>query len=147
MAPALRAIRRAEIDSDIWEFEHDSIANGPSPAIHMIIRLVAGIPSDLCWRVESVPPHRYALGHRAALAATAALVITVLWIAPVWFGRSQSNVAGGVRDCADEYAALSAASRTRADYRMQVFSCVGAFFGRDTRAAPPRGWDVNLPRE
>lgn len=142
-----RDVRRAEIESDLWEFEHDSNARGLSPAVHVLARLVIGIPSDVCWRVESRLPERPALRPHAALAATAALVIAALWMAPVWLGRSQPNVAGGLRDCADEYAALSPASRTRPDYRMQVFSCVGAFFRSDSRGVRPRGWDVNLPRE
>ena len=52
----LRARRCAEIESDVWEFEHDP--NRPRfAAAHLLLRLVSGIWHDLSWRVEQRTPH------------------------------------------------------------------------------------------
>ena len=45
--------RRAEIESDLWEF-HEDARRGHSPAgiaAHMLARLLFGIPHDVLWRV------------------------------------------------------------------------------------------------
>jgi protein TonB len=45
--------RRAEIESDLWESEHDPDAPGAwRQACHLYVRLLAGMPGDLAWRVE-----------------------------------------------------------------------------------------------
>jgi hypothetical protein len=53
LAPAERTARRAEIDSDLWELEHDPEAQRGWVAAHVLVRLVAGIPDDLAWRMEA----------------------------------------------------------------------------------------------
>lgn len=55
MDPASRDSRRAEIDSDLWEFHEDARRRGASPAgiaVHMMARLCFGAPHDLLWRFE-----------------------------------------------------------------------------------------------
>jgi hypothetical protein len=84
MDPACRDDRRAEIESDLWEFHEDARRHGCSPeriAIHMLTRLVAGIPDDLHWRVEyeHEPAHRRPSWLTAAAAAGAAC-IAALWV-------------------------------------------------------------------
>src|SRR5205814_6944858 len=47
--------RRDEIESDLWEFHEDTRRRGASPAtiaVHMLARLLFGIPHDLLWRIE-----------------------------------------------------------------------------------------------
>jgi hypothetical protein len=64
----LRTARRAEIDSDLWELQHDS--EGPQPgraAPAILLRLMAGIPDDLAWRMEIG-----ATGHAVPATALAA---------------------------------------------------------------------------
>lgn len=73
-----REARRAEIESDLWEFEHDVAGDSRiSPAMHVLLRLIAGVPHDLQWRVEAVPRDRR-LQTKIALTATAFLV-AALW--------------------------------------------------------------------
>jgi hypothetical protein len=51
MSPELRDARRAEIESDLWEFQQDRVARGDlHPIVHVLIRVVLGIPDDLRWR-------------------------------------------------------------------------------------------------
>jgi hypothetical protein len=84
MDDACRDDRRAEIESDLWEFHEDARRRGGSPeriAIHMLARLVAGIPDDLRWRVEyeQEPAHRRPSWLTASAAAGAACV-AALWV-------------------------------------------------------------------
>ena len=53
MEPALGEARRAEIESDLWEFRQDR-AHGSdvSPAAQVLVRLLRGVPADLAWRTE-----------------------------------------------------------------------------------------------
>ena len=57
----IRQARRAEIESDLWEHAHDSELgrDAPSPlsALHTLIRLLAGAPDDLLWRIEQTKNH------------------------------------------------------------------------------------------
>jgi uncharacterized protein (TIGR03435 family) len=65
---AERTARLAEIDSDLWEFEHDPEApRGKWAAAQVVARLLIGIPDDLAWRM--------AVGedaHRSSVTALAA---------------------------------------------------------------------------
>jgi hypothetical protein len=48
LPPTVRAWRRAEIESDLWEQDHDR----PASAWEMLGRLFRGIPADVLWRIE-----------------------------------------------------------------------------------------------
>jgi hypothetical protein len=55
MEPTFRDRRRAEIESDLWEFHEGARRSGHSPAgiaVHMFARLIVGVPHDLLWRIE-----------------------------------------------------------------------------------------------
>jgi hypothetical protein len=79
LPPTLREARRAEIESDLWEFEHDVTARArSSPAMQVLLRVVAGVPDDLQWRVEQVVAGDKRLRTTIALTATAFLVVA-LW--------------------------------------------------------------------
>lgn len=50
---AVRDARRAEIESDLWEFFHDSDRAGSvSSTAHLVVRLLRGVPDDLSWCAE-----------------------------------------------------------------------------------------------
>jgi hypothetical protein len=53
LPPEIQADRQAEIDSDLWEHQHDAAATGRRPieaALEIVGRLVLGVPADLLWR-------------------------------------------------------------------------------------------------
>jgi hypothetical protein len=72
---AAREDRRAEIESDLWEFQQDSHSyHGLNPAVHTLIRLLLGIPDDLQWRTAHAAPTGRTLRIAAALAAAVLLL-------------------------------------------------------------------------
>jgi len=85
MDPAWRDDRRAEIESDLWDFHEDARRRGCSPAaiaLHMLARLIAGLHDDLRWRVEyegdaAMSPQRSTWVTAAAIGATVG--IAALW--------------------------------------------------------------------
>jgi hypothetical protein len=85
MPPPLRDARRAEIESDLWEFQQDAAAHASlSPATHVLTRLLAGMPHDLAWRVEHVDARDALPGRIIVLsAAAAAFVVAALWVFPL----------------------------------------------------------------
>ena len=76
--------RRAEIESDLWEFRQDVwLEAGPlRGAFHILMRLVAGIPDDLRWRSESRLSRALSRTTTAMIAGAAATVVVV---AGSWF--------------------------------------------------------------
>jgi hypothetical protein len=69
--------RRAEIESDLWESQHDA-ANGSDLALGLIVRLVLGIVDDVRWRAEQVsaaPPRRRVLAVSVGAAVLLACVL------------------------------------------------------------------------
>jgi hypothetical protein len=84
MEPAIRDTRRAEIDSELWEFQHDP-ERGSYPTAHVLARLLIGIPDDLTWRAEHASartPMRARLRFVAWTVATI-VVVAALWILPL----------------------------------------------------------------
>ena len=59
---AVRGRRRAEIDSDLWEWCADQASGSRAGAMQLLLRLVLGMPDDVAWRVEfsllGSAPHR-----------------------------------------------------------------------------------------
>ncbi len=57
----IREARCAEIESDLWEHANDlelgRDAHSPFCALHALIRLLAGVPDDLLWRIEQAKSH------------------------------------------------------------------------------------------
>jgi hypothetical protein len=77
---AVRDVRRAEIESDLWEFQHDSDSHRRlNPAVHTLIRLLLGVPDDLQWRTAHAFPRGRTLRIAVALAA-AVLLLAALGI-------------------------------------------------------------------
>lgn len=80
MRAELRNRRRAEIESDMWESLHDEEHTRRS-GVHIIIRLICGIPDDLSWRVEQTMSGGQHMWRRVAfLSAAAAAVTAFVWI-------------------------------------------------------------------
>jgi hypothetical protein len=53
LPPAVRDARRAEIESDLWEFFHDpDRVESVGSTAHLVVRLLRGVPDDLIWRAE-----------------------------------------------------------------------------------------------
>src|SRR5882757_3322934 len=73
MSKTLQEERRAEIESDLWEFQRDAADSDPlSVASHMLLRLLIGIPDDLGWRAEHIVAVQSAQAHRTiSLSASA----------------------------------------------------------------------------
>jgi hypothetical protein len=85
LEPAIRDRRRAEIESELWEFQQDP-ERGNHPAAHMLARLLIGIPDDLSWRAEHASARRTRVrtGIRVAAWTVATVIIAAaLWILPL----------------------------------------------------------------
>jgi hypothetical protein len=68
--------RRAEIESDLWEWQHDpERAAGAFGAAQVFQRLLLGMPDDLVWRMAHVT------NRKVAVLRT---FVTVLMFAVVW---------------------------------------------------------------
>jgi hypothetical protein len=71
LPPAQRTARLAEIESDLWELEHDPVARQRGNAsIQILTRLLVGMPDDLAWRMEMAAAS-HAVPVRALAAAGA----------------------------------------------------------------------------
>jgi hypothetical protein len=79
LPPAVRAVRRAEIESDLSESQRERSAGTWLP-IEIVSRLLRGIWDDLGWRVEQkkgcLDVHRATI----VLTLTAAAVFAALWM-------------------------------------------------------------------
>lgn len=127
---ALAEERRAEIESDLWELQHDpDPAPGWSPAAQVAARLVIGLPDDVFWRVERTTIEHILLP-RHLVVLTAIFLLLAWWILPATSARDRQR-GGGTRvaDCA----ATATAPKSTAEFRLQVLECAGAFFTRSAR--------------
>ena len=81
LPPALRAARREDIESDLWESEHDPTRHDGvfSLPVQVFARMLFGIPDDLGWRVEQVNSMNGSLWVRIALPVGVAGVLA-LWL-------------------------------------------------------------------
>ncbi len=76
----VRTARLAEIESDLWEFQHDaSSGSATARGWHVLLRLVAGLPDDLCWRLEQAPLLGRTSRRLVALTAVA-LLLSAAWL-------------------------------------------------------------------
>ena len=80
LPPALRDARRAEIESDLWDLEHEAEQHrGLSPAVQMWVRLLLGFPDDLLWRLTHATVSKRAMQMGGSLTVTL-LVLAVLFV-------------------------------------------------------------------
>lgn len=118
--------RRAEVDSDLWELQHDPEAAPAFAAAAQIAgRLIVGLADDLLWRAETAAIEHSHLPGRLVVLAGAILMLVVWWILPSPAGEGRG---GGTRvaDCAS----AARAPKSTAEFRLQVVECAGAFFTR-----------------
>lgn len=78
--PDLCQGRRAEIESDLWEFQQERVAGRTlHPAVHVLVRLVLGIPDDLRWCAAN-PSIRVRRVRRQTAVVTVVLLLAALWV-------------------------------------------------------------------
>jgi hypothetical protein len=133
--------RRAEIESDLREFQRDADRGRVrAPAAQVIGRLVLGAADDVSWRLEQISIDDASVRRVVVSVAAAVSVIVMLW---VWPGvlAPQSGLGGRARvaDCA---ASVTPAESTR-ELRLQVLNCAGAFFLPRSSVLKGTGVDVN----
>ena len=76
----VRDTRRAEIASDLWEFQHDDANRGDiSSALHVSARLVSGIRDDVAWSLAEWMARTTPLARIAMLATAVALALGAGW--------------------------------------------------------------------
>ena len=81
LAPQVRAARRAEIESDLWESAHDQSApRGTTAALLVCARLILGIPNDLSWRAAQTSPRTRRVMRLGLTATAAAFILGMLWV-------------------------------------------------------------------
>lgn len=68
---AAQCARRAEIASDLWEFQHDPTRHDGNvrSALHVLLRAALGVPDDLLWCCEQLPDHPLAIRPFAVIRA------------------------------------------------------------------------------
>lgn len=120
---ALADRRRAEVESDLWECQHDRPATAPPRvlAAHILARLAFGIPDDLLWRVERLEfAESLAARRLVAAVGTAAAMIGV-------FGAA-STTRSAAQEVRAECASDAPAPYSTADLRLRIIGCAGALF-------------------
>jgi uncharacterized protein (TIGR03435 family) len=96
MPPALRATRRAEIASDLWEWHDDAGDHSLGFTLQILLRVLIGIPDDIGWRVEqavvtgTLAQKSIALGGRVAGAA---FIMCALWAIDADASRQRPDMA------------------------------------------------------
>jgi hypothetical protein len=118
-APEIAAARRAEIESDLWEMQHDAEVTGALVGM-ALGRLIDGMADDLAWRFENLALDTQMLLRRTVAVTAATLMVLSLWMVPSLFLNGRREVAS----CA----ATAPQPQTDADLRLEVMRCAGAFF-------------------
>ena len=89
LRPDVATRRRAEIESDLWELQHDTdVRSNVSHAAHVVARLIGGLPHDLCWRFEQSAIADM-LPRVGMVAATVLFLLAGVWVVPLWSGNTQ----------------------------------------------------------
>jgi hypothetical protein len=127
----MRDARRAEIESDLWEFLHDAERDPRVAAsVQLFGRLLLGVSDDLWWRLEYEGTRHAFLVRRLGAVAAVALVPMALWIVSARCWHSEPSARTRVSDCAQ----ASPSVATTPELRLRVITCAGVFF---TRPRPP----------
>jgi hypothetical protein len=121
MPPLPAEMRRAEIESDLWEMAHDPDGRpARASGLPAMLRLLRGIPDDLAWRFENAALEEQLILRRLlALTAVTAIMVSLLTASSLFLkGRRDVGV------CAAE----APAPDSTAAFRLEVIRCAGAFF-------------------
>jgi hypothetical protein len=84
LPPEIREARRAELESDLWEQDHEAAAAGVRPtmtAMQVLHRLVRGLPADLSWRQQQGGAKVF---RKAGRAAVEGAMLTTAALARHW---------------------------------------------------------------
>ena len=93
-APHVAEARRAAIESDIWEMQHDAeIGRDLRCAWIALGRLVNSIPDDLTWRFENAASEQQVVVRRVLAVSAATVVVLSLWALPSLFVNGRREVA------------------------------------------------------
>lgn len=111
--------RRDELDSDLWEMEHDPEPRGAAVALR---RLLAGMPDDIGWRMDVAPHREQVLTRRCVALAAATVIVATLWAVPHFLLKGRREVVA----CAE----TALEPRDTATLRHEVLRCAGTFFVR-----------------
>jgi hypothetical protein len=84
MPRGLRETRLAEIESDLWESQHDRRPESDAGvATQMLLRLFRGVPDDLLWRLELIDLRSRRRRTGLWLTAVASILVAIsLWVGP-----------------------------------------------------------------
>jgi hypothetical protein len=115
--------RRAEIDSDLWEMEHDDdLAGTWQHPIVALRRLTAGMADDVGWRVDVAPPGEQVVSRRLMALVAASVIVASLWSVPPLLVKGRRELEA----CAE----TADTPTSTAELRHEVLRCAGAFFVR-----------------
>jgi len=115
--------RRAEIDSDLWEMEHDDDLTGTwQHPIVALQRLMAGMADDVGWRLEVAAPGEQVVARRSMALAAASVIVVSLWSVPTLLLKGRRELVA----CAEN----ADTPTSTAELRHEVLRCAGAFFVR-----------------
>lgn len=117
--PEIARGRREEIESDLWEMQHDAAQRSP---LRIVQRLLGGIADDIGWRMDVAPADEQLLTRRMIALAAATIAVTILWGVPTFLlkGRREMTV------CAE----TARQPRDTAELRHEVLRCAGTFFAK-----------------
>jgi hypothetical protein len=73
----VRQNRLAEIESDLWELQHEARSDRLNPAVQMLVRLFLGIPDDLRWSIAQASWAGRTVRVAVAFVAAALLVLAL----------------------------------------------------------------------
>jgi hypothetical protein len=120
MPTALADARRAELESDLWEMQHDpDLLPGYRSTAVALARLLDGIPDDIAWRFENAETEEQLLVRRVFALSAASVLVLSLWTVPALFDRAEHDVA----TCG-----ATGPGAPRVDRLNEVIRCAGAFF-------------------
>jgi hypothetical protein len=91
--PAVREVRRAEIESDVWEHRREAAAAGLRPrqtGLEILARMVLGMPADIGWR--RAMPRAEELGVEADMDNR----IPTVWMVPAAIVAAGLNLVLGI---------------------------------------------------
>jgi hypothetical protein len=118
LARELARSRRDEIDSDLWEMQHDP-DHRPRAALQ---RLLFGIPDDIGWRMDVAASHEQLLTRRFIALTAATVIVVILWAVPTVLLKGRREMLSCAETAQDP--------RDTAELRHEVLRCAGTFFAR-----------------
>ena len=140
MPPALRATRRAEIESDLWEWQGDAAGDHSLGfALQILLRFLIGIPNDLGWRLEQAAVAGGFTQRSIVLSgrvAGAVLFIFTSWVIHVDAGRTPRAVTTARPAVFDRAIARTPMTRNLPRLTAGIMATVGVSMQLAAQSAP-----------